>query len=643
MVTISRSVPLTQEQTFLSGLAAYASEIEGSFDKLTMAAQGLQEGLDRAVKVPEGSALTPDELAASFVASEASAAASAAQAAAHALVLGGATYLRADILADLRANSDVNKVVAFVRGHSDLLDLGGGTFYRDSSDTSSADDNAMVIVDAAGQRWKRQFVGALSPAWFGLASNPEGALTAAIAYALAQKGSSTVFNTSLNSGFACIDLDGREIEITSPIVMPSSGGNGGLIIRSGTLRAGASFDVNRYLVEVADSAWTTNIQFHSVFFDANRRGGCISAAWAHNWLITGCRFQGFTSHGVVFIAPGSSNRISDSFFYEYHYGQQGFNTPALHQGTAIRCQTSDVMVSGCHIGYGLNGIETVATGTDVSSCHFYGLTGWALDDSDGYNTYGAMRMDAPCKVRFRGNAPGFRTRYQGLFSWDEAANGAMIVLEPTASVELAGFTLTDSAFLSSSYTVPATAALTLSSASKGAGVTVTSSENWFDASMVGATVKSATQGALRITDYASATQVTARVVEPFASTTVAAGDWSQLVTAIFADERTASFGNQPSQLHIERNFFTNLSVQPTSSRPSVKRYIDNQESFEIEFGALLPVSGLWAGIITQFEGDTTQFNGMKSLYATTTVLGVDFETAQTGYVYAEGLLSRTEM
>lgn len=44
---------------------------------------------------------------------------------------------------------------------------GGGLFRLDTTDTTSADNGGTIIVDAAGNRWKRQFTGPLNVRWFG--------------------------------------------------------------------------------------------------------------------------------------------------------------------------------------------------------------------------------------------------------------------------------------------------------------------------------------------------------------------------------------------------------------------------------------------------------------------------------------------
>jgi hypothetical protein len=89
-VSITRSVPITQERSFVNGQAIYAKEIEGALDKLTMTAQDLHNGLERAVKVPVGDGGTGDDFAASLFAAGEDAADSAAAAEASAAAAASA-------------------------------------------------------------------------------------------------------------------------------------------------------------------------------------------------------------------------------------------------------------------------------------------------------------------------------------------------------------------------------------------------------------------------------------------------------------------------------------------------------------------------------------------------------------------------
>lgn len=69
-------------------------------------------------------------------------------------------------IAALRLNSRTISVSA-VEGYYLAGDQGGGTFVYDSTDTTSPDDGAEIIVDAAGKRHKRQWSGWFDFRWAG--------------------------------------------------------------------------------------------------------------------------------------------------------------------------------------------------------------------------------------------------------------------------------------------------------------------------------------------------------------------------------------------------------------------------------------------------------------------------------------------
>jgi hypothetical protein len=72
-------------------------------------------------------------------------------------------------IALLRANAVTpNASVAWVTGYVTAGDGGEGMFYLNASDTTTADNNGTIIVDAAGNRWYREWQGAnLQLLWFG--------------------------------------------------------------------------------------------------------------------------------------------------------------------------------------------------------------------------------------------------------------------------------------------------------------------------------------------------------------------------------------------------------------------------------------------------------------------------------------------
>lgn len=69
---------------------------------------------------------------------------------------------------------------------------GGGLFRYDASDTTTADDGGTVIVDAAGNRWKRQDESWVRPEWFGAKAGDQANAV--------QAANVTAFTAALNSG-----------------------------------------------------------------------------------------------------------------------------------------------------------------------------------------------------------------------------------------------------------------------------------------------------------------------------------------------------------------------------------------------------------------------------------------------------------
>jgi hypothetical protein len=70
-------------------------------------------------------------------------------------------------IATLRANTSSAFSFAQVFGYNAPADGGVGSFWRDATDVTSLDDGGLIIVDAAGNRWKRLYSGAIYLSWFG--------------------------------------------------------------------------------------------------------------------------------------------------------------------------------------------------------------------------------------------------------------------------------------------------------------------------------------------------------------------------------------------------------------------------------------------------------------------------------------------
>ena len=91
-----------------------------------------------------------------------------------------------------------------------------GFFQRDAGDTTSADNGGTIIVDAAGRRWKRLFVGPIYARWFGAANDYNGTTgtdsTAAIQSAI---------NAGLVAGLR-VEFDGGGYLVTDTISLLNS-------------------------------------------------------------------------------------------------------------------------------------------------------------------------------------------------------------------------------------------------------------------------------------------------------------------------------------------------------------------------------------------------------------------------------------
>ena len=75
-----------------------------------------------------------------------------------------------DVIATLQANTNSILTRVALAGHTTEGDGGGGDFWFDTSDTSTADDNGINIVDAQSPRagtWKRIYSGAINIRWYG--------------------------------------------------------------------------------------------------------------------------------------------------------------------------------------------------------------------------------------------------------------------------------------------------------------------------------------------------------------------------------------------------------------------------------------------------------------------------------------------
>lgn len=147
--------------------------------------------------------------------------------------IGSASY------ADIRVYTGTNTVIN-VYGKSNIFDGGHGIFRVDAADTTSVDNNATVIVDSLGRRWKRVFLGPVQSKWFcvgdGVADDTVQ-LQKAVNYSVSKK-----IPLHLNNGdykYSSLDLTG----ITSGSVIS---GDGSLLSKLVYTGAGNAFVIDAF-------------------------------------------------------------------------------------------------------------------------------------------------------------------------------------------------------------------------------------------------------------------------------------------------------------------------------------------------------------------------------------------------------------
>lgn len=132
----------------------------------------------------------------------------------------------ADSLTSFRAQTAGPKAT-FLRKRASVYDGSSGWFVYDPDDTTTADDGAMTIVDAAGRRHKRIENVLFSPRWFGAkgdgVTDDTAALQAACDYQAA-RGGGKVDCTGGNWLIDSADLElGRGVVLSGPWLMPGTG------------------------------------------------------------------------------------------------------------------------------------------------------------------------------------------------------------------------------------------------------------------------------------------------------------------------------------------------------------------------------------------------------------------------------------
>jgi hypothetical protein len=205
---------------------------------------------------------------------------------------------------------------------------GGGAFRLDSTDTSSADNNGTIIVDAAGNRWKRQWSGPVNANWFGnlatgFTAAVQSAITVAGTYGTIEipYGSYTLTATlTLLTGQSLVGIGGR------PTITRAFAGtmiNASAVATNLTnldLRgAGATYTNTSTDLAVLYSNGSNFYQSMNNVWIYDSAGPCVSFSVsdaASKSKFVGCNFQRTTTTNAAVVMPTVVDTIGYREFYD---------------------------------------------------------------------------------------------------------------------------------------------------------------------------------------------------------------------------------------------------------------------------------------------------------------------------------------
>jgi hypothetical protein len=154
-------------------------------------------------------------------------------------------------------------------------------------------------------------------------------------------------NGILDCGGAILDLQGGEYLTSSPLVIPAYYGN--LEVRAGTLRASASFPVDRFLVEVGRGGQldgnNVDVSLSGLFLDASQVAlGCINATGLFGGVI-GPQIYAFNFTGVgIEVLSGHEVTVMQTWVGEYWWSDKRKENGTASTAVGIRVDGNDHIV-----------------------------------------------------------------------------------------------------------------------------------------------------------------------------------------------------------------------------------------------------------------------------------------------------------
>lgn len=279
---------------------------------------------------------------------------------------------------DIRSYRGAAKEIRCI-GKDNVFDGRYGLFVRADSDTTSADDGVMVLVDANGRRWRRQHAGPLLPRFAGVVGDDvvdDYAACVALITAFKKRGIAAPGGTDMRgdgidwTGYKCrlsqkLDLTGLfNYNFTNPTFAAHSSFSGTALLKIDSdhtyLVSGITW-INPQL----DGAWLADY--------------CVEAYDFLKWSLIGGKFthykkKGFIT-GTVNDAPHEVN-VSGTFFFQREYNET--YPPSVTEGEAWELNNYDNEFSNVVVGYHKQWAFTNNKGANrFVGGHIY--TGWNSD------------------------------------------------------------------------------------------------------------------------------------------------------------------------------------------------------------------------------------------------------------------------
>lgn len=253
----------------------------------------------------------------------------------------------------------------YCSGRTNVFDKAFGYFYADPSDTTSPDDDGVVLVRADGVRMKRQLSGDVNPEWFGAKGDGINDDTVAVRAAVAK---------ALSLGLSAKCLGGTYL-LTGTIDMYEpfdfNGGNSKFIINhSGdgfVVREVAVFASRRNVSSFKDM----NFAVSSITPNSHLRIGVASLPEPTNIEIDGVHFRStaaVTAH--IINERGYGQKINNSAFQSVIGAcilfKQGIESSEATY--SYQCYVNQVDITGCDYGIIVEGGKIQIRDSVIESC-----------------------------------------------------------------------------------------------------------------------------------------------------------------------------------------------------------------------------------------------------------------------------------